>query len=377
MGTAIGGTYRDKTSSRLQLINHRLTLQSEFGIIRAVEASAAAQEDSAMKLVRRQFLKFAAGAAALSVASLGASAQTYPARPITMVVPFPAGGILDSVGRIVTESMRVSLGQPIIIENVAGANGSIGVGRVARAASDGYTIGIGFGDTHVINAAIYTLPYDVQTDFAPIALVARSRGSLILAKKAMPPDDLKGLIDWLKSNPDQASQGHPGVGSTPHLIGIQFQKVTGTRYLLVPYRGATPAMQDLVAGQIDLIFTPASIAMPQVRAGTVKAYAVMDKGRLASAPDIPTADEAGLPGFYASQWYGFFAPKGTPKTVIARLNAAVVDALAEPAVRQRLADIEIEVPSREEQTPETLRALQKADIEKWWPIIREAGIKAQ
>jgi len=211
----------------------------------------------------------------------------------------------------------------------------------------------------------------------PIAVVARSRGSLILAKKGMPPNDLKGLIDWLKSNPDKASQGHPGIGSTPHLIGIRFQQVTGTRYQLVPYRGAAPAMQDLVAGQIDLFFTPASIAMPQVRAKTVKAYAIMDKDRLASAPDIPTTDEAGLPGFYASQWYGFFAPKGTPQSVIARLNAAVVDALAEPAVRQRLAEIELEIPPREEQTPEGLRALQKADIEKWWPIIREAGIKAQ
>jgi tripartite-type tricarboxylate transporter receptor subunit TctC len=330
-----------------------------------------------MKLARRQFLKLATGAVALPAVSLGARAQTYPAHPITLVVPFPAGGILDAVGRIVTESMRASVGQPIIIENVAGANGSIGVGRVARAASDGYTIGIGFGDTHVINAAIYTLPYDVQTDFEPIALVSRSRGSLILAKKAMPPNDLKGLIDWLKSNPDKASQGHPGIGSTPHLIGIQFQKVTGTRYQLVPYRGAAPAMQDLVAGQIDLFFTPASIAMPQVRAKTVKAYAVMDKGRLASAPDIPTADEAGLPGFYASQWYGFFAPKGTPQNVIARLNAAVADALAEPLVRRRLADIELEIPPREEQTPEALRALQQGDIEKWWSIIREAGVRAQ
>jgi len=330
-----------------------------------------------MKLVRRQFLKFAAGAAVLPALSPCAGAQAYPARPITLIAPFPAGGILDSVGRIVTESMRVSLRQPIIIENVAGSNGSIGVGRVARAASDGYTIGVGFGDTHVINAAIYTLPYDVQADFEPIAVVARSRGSLILAKKALPPNDLKGLVDWLKSNPDKASQGHPGIGSTPHLIGIQFQKITGTRYQFVPYRGAVAAMQDLVAGQIDLFFTPASIAIPQVRAGTVKAYAVMDRGRLASAPDIPTADEAGVPGLYASQWYGFFAPKGTPKTVIAKLNAAVVDALADPVVSRRLADIEIEVAPREEQTPEALRALQKADIEKWWPIIREAGIRAQ
>jgi tripartite-type tricarboxylate transporter receptor subunit TctC len=329
-----------------------------------------------MKLARRQFLKFAAGVAALPASSWGASAQAYPARPIVLIVPFAAGGVLDVVGRIVTESMRASLGQPIIIENVAGANGSIGVGRVARAASDGYTIGIGIRDTHVINAAIYKLPYDVQADFEPVALVSRSRGSLILARKAMAPNDLKELIAWLKSNPDKASQGHPGVGSTPHLMGIQFQKLTGTRYQLVPYRGAAPAMQDLVAGQIDLMFARAEIAMPHIRAGTIKAYAVMDKVRLASLPDIPTVDEAGLPGLYESQWYGLFAPKGTPRDVIARLNAVVVDALATPVVRQRLAEIESEIPPPEQQTPEALGALQKADIETWWPIVKEAHIKA-
>jgi tripartite-type tricarboxylate transporter receptor subunit TctC len=329
-----------------------------------------------MELVRRQFLKFAAGAAALPAISSSANAQTYPARPITMVVPFAAGGILDSVGRIVIESMRASLGQPVIIENVAGANGSIGVGRVARAAPDGYTIGIGIRDTHVINGAIYTLPYDVRTDFEPVALLSRGRGSLILAKKAMQANDLKGLIDWLKANPDKASQGHPGLGSTPHLMGIQFQKLTGTRYQFVPYRGAAPAMQDLVAGQIDIMFIRAENSLPQVRARTIKAYAVMDKGRLASAPDIPTADEAGLPGFYDSMWYGLFAPKGTPKGGIAKLNAAVVHALTDPMVRKRFADTENEIPPREEQTPEALGALQNADIDKWWPIIKTAGIKA-
>jgi tripartite-type tricarboxylate transporter receptor subunit TctC len=330
-----------------------------------------------MELVRRQFLKFAAGAAALPAIWSGANAQTYPARPITMVVPFAAGGILDGVGRIVMESMRASLGQPVMIENVAGANGSIGAGRVARAAPDGYTIGIGIRDTHVINGAIYTLPYDVRTDFEPVGLLSRGRGSLILAKKAMQANDLKGLIDWLKANPDKASQGHPGLGSTPHLMGIQFQKLTGTRYQFVPYRGAAPAMQDLVAGQIDIMFIRAENSLPQVRAGTIKAYAVMDKGRLASAPDIPTADEAALPGFYDSMWYGLFAPKGTPREIIAKLNAAVVHALTDPMVRQRFGDTENAIPPREEQTPEALGALQKADIDKWWPIIKAAGIKAE
>jgi tripartite-type tricarboxylate transporter receptor subunit TctC len=217
----------------------------------------------------------------------------------------------------------------------------------------------------------------VQTDFEPVALLSRSPGSLILAKKAMPANDLNGLINWLRSNPGRASQGHPGIGSTPHLMGIRFQKITGTRYQLVPYRGAAPAMQDLVAGQIDLMFFRAGNAMPQVRAGTIKAYAIMDKGRLASAPDIPTADEAGLPGLYDSMWYGLFAPKGTPKAIIAKLNAAVVDALATPVVHRRLAEIENEIPPRDEQTPEALGALQKADIERWWPIIKEANIRGE
>src|SRR5215510_2540492 len=296
-----------------------------------------------MKLGRRQFLHLGVGAAALMPVSRIAGAQTYPTRPVTLVVPFPAGGVLDTVGRIVAENMRAALGQHVIIENVGGANGSIGVGRVARAAPDGYTIGIGIRDTHVINGAIYALPYDVRTDFEPVVLLSRSRGSLILAKKAMLANDLKALVAWLKANPDKASQGHPGVGSTPHIMGIHFQKLTGTRYQFVPYRGAAAALQDLVAGQVDLMFTRAEIALPHVRAGTVKAYAVMDKGRLASAPDIPTVDEAGLPGLYETQWYGLFAPRGTPRTVIARLNAAAVEALAAPVVRQRLADTENEI----------------------------------
>jgi len=329
-----------------------------------------------MKLGRRQFLHLGVGAAALMPVSRIAGAQTYPTRPVTLVVPFPAGGVLDTVGRIVAENMRAALGQHVIIENVGGANGSIGVGRVARAAPDGYTIGIGIRDTHVINGAIYALSYDVRTDFEPVVLLSRSRGSLILAKKAMLANDLKALVAWLKANPDKASQGHPGVGSTPHIMGIHFQKLTGTRYQFVPYRGAAAALQDLVAGQVDLMFTRAEIALPHVRAGTVKAYAVMDKGRLASAPDIPTVDEAGLPGLYETQWYGLFAPRGTPRTVIARLNAAAVEALAAPVVRQRLADTENEIAPREEQTSEALGVLQKSDIDKWWPIIKEAGIRA-
>jgi len=305
-------------------------------------------------------------------------AQTYPSRPITLVVPFSAGaGSVDTVGRIVAERMRTSLGQPVIVENVGGANGTIGVGRVARAAPDGYTLVIGIRDTHVFNAAIYALSYDVVTDFEPVALVASGRGGLFVAKKSMPANDLNSFIAWLHANPDKASQGHPGVGSTPHLNGLYFQNITGTHFQFLPYRGSGPAMQDLLAGQIDMMFVGADSALPQVRAGTIKAYAVMGKSRLAAARDIPTVDEAGLPGFYQSVWYGLFAPKSTPKDVIRRLNAAVADALADPTVRRRFDNIEQEIPSRDQQTPEALGALQKADIEKWWPIIKAAGIKAE
>jgi tripartite-type tricarboxylate transporter receptor subunit TctC len=295
-----------------------------------------------------------------------------------MIVPFPAGsGSPDTVGRIVAERMRTSLNQPLIVENVAGANGTIGVGRVARAAPDGYTLLLGMRDTLVINGAIFALQYNVLTDFEPVALLANSRGGLFVAKKAMSASDLRGFIAWLRANPDKITFGHPGIGSTPHLNGIHFAKVTGTRFQFVPYRGSGPAMQDLLAGQIDMMFVGADTALPQVRAGTIKAYAVMAKDRLTAAPDIPTVDEAGVPGLYQTNWYALFAPKGTPKNVIGRLNSAVVDALADPAVRQRFDRIEQELPARDQQTPEALGALQKADIEKWWPIIKAANIKAE
>ena len=329
-----------------------------------------------MKLPRRKFLHLAAGAAALPALPRIAKAQVYPSRPITMVVPFPPGGPLDTVARITAEAMRVSLGQPVIIENVAGAAGSLGVGRVARAAADGYTLSAGFVGTHVFNGATYTLQYDVLKDFEPISLIANNSW-LIVAKKAMPANDLKDLIAWLKSNPDKASQGTIGPGSPHHVAGVFFQKETGTRFQFVPYRGAAPAMQALVAGQIELIIDSPTIAMPQVRAGTIKGYAVAAKSRLATAPDIPTVDEAGLPGFYVSSWSGLWAPKGTPKEIIAKLSTAVADGLAEAAVRSRFADIGMQVFPREQQTPEALSAHQKAEIAKWWPIIKAAGIKVE
>ena len=329
-----------------------------------------------MILPRRKFLQFAGASTVASAYSRVATAQTYPTRPITMIVPFPPGGVTDPVGRILAERMQVSLAQPVVIENVAGANGSIGTGRVARAAPNGYTLSFGGWNTHVANGAVYTLPYDVLNDFEPVSLFA-SYALVIVAKKKMPANDLNELIAWLKANPGNASQGSAGIGSMGHCTGVFFQNITGTRFQHVPYRGSAPAMQDLVAGQIDMMIDAPVTTLPQVRAEAIKAYAVLAKSRLAAAPNIPTVDEAGLPGLYALNWFAFWAPKGTPKDVIGKLNDAVVGALADPSVRQRLTDIGFEIPTREQQTPEALAAFQKAEIEKWWPIIKAAGIKAE
>ena len=284
---------------------------------------------------------------------------------------------MDVLARIMAERLKVSLGQPVIIENVAGAAGSLGVGRVARASPNGYTLSIGPGSaTHVANGAIYALPYDVVNDFEPVGLIG-TMSQLIVARKTFPANDLNELTAWLRANPDKALQGTSGVGSSGHIAGAYFQKATGTRYTFVPYRGLAPAMQDLLAGQVDMMIDVPTSSLPQARAGAIKAFAVAAKSRLAGAPEIPTVDEAGLRGFYAPVWYALWAPKATPGEVIARLNAALVEALADSTVRTRLAEIGQEVVPREQQTPEALRELQKADIEKWWPIIKSAGIKAE
>jgi tripartite-type tricarboxylate transporter receptor subunit TctC len=329
-----------------------------------------------MSIQRRHFLQLASGAAAAPVSIRIAGAQTYPTRLIVIVLPLAPGGALDVLGRILAPRMAASLGKAIILENVPGANGSLGVGRVARAAPDGYTLVIGYWGTHVANGAIYALKYDVLNDFEPVLLVA-TQPFLVVAKKAMPADDLKGLIAWLKVNPGKASAGTAGVGAPDHVGGALFQTLTGTRFQFVPYRGGGPAVQDLVAGQLDIMFESPSITLPQVRSGQLKAFAVAGESRLAGAPEIPTADEAGLPGFYVPFWVGLWAPKGTPKDVIAKLNSAAVIALANPTVSALLTDLGFEIYSRDQQTPEALAAYQKAEIKKWWPIIREFGIKAE
>jgi tripartite-type tricarboxylate transporter receptor subunit TctC len=327
-----------------------------------------------MKLHRRRFLHLTAAAVALPIVSRTAWAQAYPTRPITVVVPYAAGGPADTVGRILAEQMRASLGQPVIIENASGANGSIAVGRVARPAPDGYTVSLGLWNTHVSNAALYALPYDVLNDFEPVSLLA-SFSSMIVARKGMPANDLKEFIAWLKANPSKASQASAGVGSLGHLSGIYFQNITGTRIQHVPYRGSAPAMQDLVAGQVDMMIDAPVVILPQLRDGTIKAFAVLAKSRLAQAADVPTADEAGLPGFHVSNWFGFWVPRGTSKDIVGRLNAAAVSGLADPTVRQKFTDLGFEIPPRERQTPEMLGAFQKAEIDRWWPIIKAANIK--
>jgi tripartite-type tricarboxylate transporter receptor subunit TctC len=302
-----------------------------------------------------------------------AHAQSYPSRQITLVVPFPPGGSTDVAARIMAERMRPSLGQPIIVENIGGAGGSIGVGRVARAAPDGYTIDIGQWDTHV-GSIIYKLDYDLEKDFEPIALVSNNP-QLIVSKKDLPADNLKDLVSWMKANPGKINFVNQNAAA--NVSGVTFEKLTGQKVQLIPYRGAGPAMTDLISGQVDLLVVQGAVALPQVRAGKIKALANLSPQRSASMPDIPTADETGVPGLYMSGWFGFFAPKGTPKEVIAKLNAATVEALADPAVQKRFMELGLDVAPRQQQTPEGLAAFQKAEIDKWWPIIKAAGIGAQ
>jgi tripartite-type tricarboxylate transporter receptor subunit TctC len=329
-----------------------------------------------MQLSRRKFLQMTATGSALVNASAMARAEAYPFRSITMVVPFPPGGLTDVLGRVLAAGMQTVLGQSVVVENEGGASGSIGTGRVARAVPDGYTVVLGIWNTHVANGVTYKLDYDLVKDFAPIALCADAP-LVLLAKKSVPANDLHGYIDWLKANPDKASMATVGIGSPGHLLGFLLQKETGTQFTLVPYKGAAPSVQDVVAGQVDMTFANTATSLPLVRAGSLKALGVTSLKRIAVAPEIPTMEEAGLRGFSFSLWGALFAPHGTPRDIINRLNTAAVKTLHDPGVAQKLEAQGFQIPSRQEQTPEALGAYQKAEIEKWWPVIQGAGIKAE
>jgi tripartite-type tricarboxylate transporter receptor subunit TctC len=318
--------------------------------------------------------------AAISAAVLSgldaAAAQDYPVRPITMIVPLATGGSTDVIARIVAEGMRASLGQPVIVENVTGAGGTIGVGRAARSAPDGYTIILGQWGTNMANGAIYSLQYDLIGDFEPVSLIA-TQPFLIDSRKSLPAKDLKELVAWLKANGDKVTEGNSGIGTPSHVAGILLQNTLGLHWQMVPYRSAGLSMQDLVAGQIDILLDTPAVSLPQVTSGNIRAYAVTAKSRVPVAPDIPTVDEAGLPGFYFSFWHAVWVPKNTPKPIIAKLNAAVVKALADANVRKRLTDIAQDIFPPDQLTPEALGAFHRAEAAKWWPIIKAAGIKAE
>jgi tripartite-type tricarboxylate transporter receptor subunit TctC len=317
----------------------------------------------------------AVAACVLLISGGSSSAETYPSRPVTMIVPFPAGGATDTLARFLGQYMHDLLGQPVVIENVGGAAGRIAVTKAVRSAPDGYTLSIGTSTTHMLTGGLFTLPYDLLTDLEPIILIG-SEPLMFVAKKALPPNNLKELIAYLKANPGKASAGIAGVGATGHVAGLSFQKHTGTKYEFIPYRGNGPALKDLVGGQIDFMLEPASNFIGQVKAGTVKPFAVTAKARTTSLPDVPTVDEAGLPGFYASLWYGLWVPKGTPKEVIAKLNGVMVKVLALAPVQARFKQLGIQMNTGA-QTPQALHAFQKAEIERWWPIIKAANIKLQ
>jgi tripartite-type tricarboxylate transporter receptor subunit TctC len=333
-----------------------------------------------MKTPMRRFAAAAAFAAmSLGLMSLGllgnAIAEKYPSRPITMIVPFPAGGPTDTLARILAERMRVALGQTIVIENVTGAGASIGVTRAVQAAPDGYTLSIGNWTSHVGSGAMYPVTWDILRDLEPVSLLTATP-LLIVGKTALPAKDGRELIAWLKANPDKASAATVGAGSAAHVCGLYFQQETGTHFQFVPYRGGAPAMQDIIAGQIDLMCAEASQTLAYVRGGQMKAFAVMAKERWSALPDVPTTDEIGAPGMYISFWHGLWVPKGTPQAIVARLDKAVVETLADAAVRKRLSDLGAVISPPDQQNPGALAAFHKAEIAKWWPIIKGADIKA-
>jgi tripartite-type tricarboxylate transporter receptor subunit TctC len=312
----------------------------------------------------------------LLISGGSALAENFPSHPITIIVPFSAGGPSDAMARVLAERMKATLGEALLIENVTGAGGSIGVGRAVRSPPDGYTISFGHLGTHVANGAIYKLGYDLVTDLEPVVLLP-SNPMIVVSKNAVPAKSLKELIEWLKARPAPATAGTAGAGSGSHIAGLYFENVTGIKLQYVPYRGTAPAMNDLIAGQIDLIVDQTSNSIAQVRAGNIRAYAVTADKRLEQAPDVPTTDEAGLPGFHMTLWSGLWVPKDTPKDIVAKLNASAVDALNDPAVRGQLENLGLQMPPADQLSPEALGSWQKAEIAKWWPMIKAANVKVE
>ena len=315
-------------------------------------------------------------AVAAMLGSGAGMAQPWPSRPISIVVPFPAGGPTDTLARVMSEPMRKFLGQTIVVDNVSGAGGSVGVGRVVRAAPDGYALSIGHWGTHVVNGAYYNLNYDMLTDLAPLAMIA-TNPQMVISKLAVPVKTMKELIEWVRANQDKVQFATGGVGGSSHIAAIYLLNRIGAKTAFIPYRGGAPAVQSLMAGETDLYMTQISGAITQVRAGKIRAYMVTAKTRQSAAPELPTADEAGLPGLYTSVWHGIWAPKGVSRDIVIKLNAAIVDALADATVRTRFADLGQDIPPRTEQTPQVLAAFHKQEIDKWFPLIRDAGIRAE
>jgi len=317
-----------------------------------------------------------AAAVAVALTAAPASADDYPTKPIIMIVPLAPGGSTDVLGRMMAQAMSARLGQTVVVENVSGAAGTIGVTRAERSAPDGYTVQWGMWGTNMANGAIYDLGFDLLNDLEPVALVA-TQPFLIDARKTMPANNLNELVAWLKTNAGKATMGNSGVGSPSHVAGILMQNLVGVKWQMVSYRSAGLATQDLLAGTIDVLLDTPAVSLPHIKSGDLKSYAVTAKNRIAVAPDIPTTDEAGLPGFYFSFWHALWAPNGTPKPIIAKLSAAVMDSLSDPGTRKKLTDLAQVIYPREQQTPEALYAFQKSEIETWWPIIKAAGIKAE
>lgn len=324
---------------------------------------------------RRRLLGLAASAAALPLAS-SVRAQAWPARPITVIVPASAGGPTDAISRVLADRLGAALGQTVLIENIGGASGTIGVGKLARAAPDGYTLCVGQWSHFVLNGATYTLTFDLLNDFQTVSLLTTGP-MLVVTRKTLPANNFQELVAWLKANRDKASAGTGGIGAPGHISGLFFQKMTGTQFAFVPYRGTGPALRDLIAGQIDLMLDQASSVLPHIQSGSMKAFTVTAPSRLAAVPDVPTVAEVGLPELLVSVWHGVWAPKGLPPDILAKVNAAVTTALADPATRARLEALGQDIATPDQQTPQALAALQKAEIEKWWPIVKAAGIKAE